>query len=303
MARRRSVFAVLALVQLFFATLAIAGKIALRELSSPALVLVRVGGAALVFFAIHRLTTNEKIRDRRDYFLLALYSVLGVSLNQLLYLAGLERTTATTAQMFIVAGPAITLAVAMMRGVERGTPLKWTGIVLAAGGALTLVAAVPANNRLGNLFILTNVVIYSVYLVLARGIVRRYHPLTVITWMFVFGVIVLAPVGAAPLIRELPELSLEGWLAVAWIIALPTVAAYYLNVWALLHVESSIVSTFVYLQPVLTALMAISILGERPSARLIPSAVLIAAGVAVTIHEQRARERGPSPADQSMVEV
>jgi len=303
MARRRSVFAVLALVQLFFATLAIAGKIALRELSSPALVLVRVGGAALVFFAIHRLTTNEKIRDRRDYFLLALYSILGVSLNQLLYLAGLERTTATTAQMFIVAGPAITLAVAMMRGVERGTPLKWTGIVLAAGGALTLVAAVPANNRLGNLFILTNVVIYSVYLVLARGIVRRYHPLTVITWMFAFGAIVLVPVGAAPLIRELPELSLEGWLAVAWIIALPTVAAYYLNVWALLHVESSVVSTFVYLQPVLTALMAISILGERPSARLIPSAVLIAAGVAVTIHEQRARERGPSPADQSMVEV
>jgi hypothetical protein len=49
--------------------------------------------------------------------------------------------------------------------------------------------------------------------------------------------------------------------------------------------------------------MAIPILGERPSARLIPSAALIAVGVAVTIHEQRARERGPSPADQSMVEV
>ena len=303
MARRRSVFAVLALVQLFFATLAIAGKIALRELSSPALVLARVGGAALVFFAIHRLTTNEKIRERRDYLLLALYSVLGVSLNQLLYLAGLARTTATTAQMFIVAGPAITLAVAMMRGVERGTPLRWTGIALAASGALTLVAAVPANNRLGNLFILTNVVIYSVYLVLTRGIVRRYHPLTVITWIFAFGAILLIPIGAAPLVRELPELSRTGWLAVVWIIALPTVAAYYLNVWALLHVESSVVSAFVYLQPVLTALMAIPILGERPSARLIPSAVLIAVGVAVTIHEQRARERGPSPADQSMVEV
>jgi drug/metabolite transporter (DMT)-like permease len=272
-------------------------------MSSSALVLARVGGAALVFFAIHRLTTNEKIRDRRDYLLLALYSVLGVSLNQLLYLAGLERTTATTAQMFIVAGPAITLAVGMMRGVERGTPLKWSGILLAASGALTLVAAVPASNRLGNVFILTNVVIYSIYLVLTRGIVQRYHPLTVITWIFAFGAILLVPIGAAPLIRELPELSRNGWLAVVWIIALPTVAAYYLNVWALLHVESSIVSTFVCLQPVLTALMAISILGERPSARLIPSAVLIAAGVAVTLHEQRARESGPSPADQSMVEV
>jgi drug/metabolite transporter (DMT)-like permease len=303
MVRRRSVFAVLAIVQLFFATLAIAGKIALRELSSPALVLARVGGAALVFFAIHRLTTGEKIRETRDYLALALYSVLGVSLNQLLYLAGLERTTATTAQMFIVAGPAITLAVGMMRGAERGTLLKWTGIVLAGSGALTLVAAVPANNRLGNLFILTNVVIYSVYLVLTRGIVRRYHPLTVITWIFAFGAMLLLPIGVAPLIRELPGLSLQGWVAVVWIIALPTVAAYYLNVWALLHVESSIVSAFVYLQPVLTAVMAVSILGERPSARLIPSAALIAAGVAVTIHEQRARERGPSPADQSMVEV
>jgi drug/metabolite transporter (DMT)-like permease len=303
MASRRSVFAVLALVQLFFATLAIAGKIALREMSSPALVLARVGGAAVVFLVIHRMISRESIRTRRDYLLLALYSVLGVSLNQLLYLAGLERTTATTAQMFIVAGPAVTLAVGMMRGVERGTPLKWVGIVLAASGALTLVAAVPASNRLGNLMILTNVVIYSTYLVLTRGIVQRYQPLTVITWIFIFGALALIPVGIAPLVREAPALSWQGWLAIVWIIALPTVAAYYLNVWALLHVESSIVSTFVYLQPVLTAVMAVSILGERPSARIIPSALLIAAGVAVAIHEQRVRERGPSPADQSMVEV
>jgi drug/metabolite transporter (DMT)-like permease len=300
---RRSVLTVLAIVQLFFATLAIAGKIALREMSSSALVLARVGGAALVFLLLHRLTTNERIRERRDYLLLALYSVLGVSLNQLLYLAGLERTTATSAQMLIVAGPAITLAVGMMRGSERGTPLKWLGIVLAASGALALVVAVPATNRIGNLLIFANVVDYSVYLVLARGIVQRYHPLTVITWIFAFGAGALIPVGIAPLVRELPALSLSGWLAVAWIIALPTVAAYYLNVWALLHVESSIVSTFVYLQPVLTAVMAISILGERPSPRIIPAALLIAAGVAAAIHEQRVRERGPSPADQSMVEV
>jgi drug/metabolite transporter (DMT)-like permease len=303
MISRRSVLAVLALVQLFFASLAIAGKIALREMSSPALVLARVGGAAVVFYALHRLTTNERIRERRDYLLLALYSVLGVSLNQLLYLAGLERTTATTAQMFIVAGPAITLLVAMMRGSERGTPLKWLGIILAASGALTLVAAVPAGNRLGNALILANVVIYSVYLALTRGIVQRYNPLTVITWIFVFGALALIPVGAIQLWEQAPSLSRSAWLAVAWIIALPTVAAYYLNVWALQHVESSMVSTFVYLQPVLTAIMAISILGERPSPRIIPSALLIAAGVAVALREQRVREKGPSPADQSMVEV
>lgn len=300
---RRLVLVTLAIVQLFFATLPIAGKIILREMSSSALVLTRVGGAALVFIVLHQLTSRERIRDRGDYLRIALLSVLGVSLNQLLYLAGLERTTATSAQMLIVAGPAITLAVGMMRGTERGTPLKWVGIVLAASGALALVAAVPATNRIGNLLIFANVVVYSVYLVLARGVVQRYNPLTVITWIFAFGALALIPVGAMPLSRELPALSLNGWLAVAWIIILPTVAAYYLNVWALIHVESSTVSTFVYLQPVLTAVMAISILGERPSPRIIPAALLIAAGVAAAIHEQRVREKGPSPADQSMVEV
>lgn len=303
MTSRRKVFAVLVLVQLFFATLAIAGKIALREMSSAGLVLARVGGAALVFFVLHRAMVREKIRERRDYFLLALFSVLGVSLNQLLYLEGLDRTTATTAQMFIVIGPAITLALGMMRGSEQGSPLKWLGISLAAAGALTLIATVPAGNRIGNVMILVNVVIYSMYLVLTRGIVKRYHPLTVITWIFAFGTLALIPIGAAPLVRDLPGLSSAGWLAVLWIIALPTVAAYYLNVWALQHVESSMVSTFVYLQPVLTAILAVAILDERPSIRLIPSALLIAAGVGVAIRAQRVREKGPSPADQSMVEV
>lgn len=300
---RRTVLAVLVIVQVFFATLAIAGKLALRELSSSALVLARVGGAAIVFLIVHRLTMKEPIRGRRDYMLLALFSVLGVSLNQLLYLAGLARTTATTAQMFIVIGPAITLALGMLRRTERGTPLKWLGIALAGGGALTLIATVPAGNRIGNVLILANVVVYSTYLVLTRGIVRRYHPLTVITWIFAFGAIALIPVGIVPLARELPGLSVQGWLAVLWLVSLPTVAAYYLNVWALLHVESSTVSTFAYLQPVLTAIMAAALLGERPSIRLIPSAILIAAGVGVAIHEQRVRENGPSPADQSMVEV
>jgi drug/metabolite transporter (DMT)-like permease len=205
--------------------------------------------------------------------------------------------------MFIVIGPAITLALGMIRGTERGTPLKWLGIALAGAGALTLIATVPAGNRIGNILINANDVVYSTYLVLTRGIVRRYHPLTVITWIFTFGAIALIPVGLMPLARELPGLSLNGWLAVLWLVSLPTVAAYYLNVWALLHVESSTVSTFAYLQPVLTAIMAASLLGERPSIRLIPSAILIAAGVGVAIHEQRVREKGPSPADQSMVEV
>jgi len=63
------------------------------------------------------------------------------------------------------------------------------------------------------------------------------------------------------------------------------------------------VSTFVYLQPAMTAALAVPLLDERVSARMIPAVLLIFAGVAVSIHAGRTRKSPvPSPADQEVVE-
>ena len=299
----RRVFVALALVQVMFAALPVAAKLAMREVSSPTLTLIRVAAAALVFVVIHKLTVNEQIRNFRDYGRLAYYSVLGVSANQLLYLTGLNMTTATAAQMLITGGPAVTLLVAIVLGKERGTRAKWIGIALAGLGALSLVGlASIEGGALGNLIIVINMVGYSLYLVSARDIVHRYHPLTVITWIFVFGAIGLLPFGAAPAWQELPSTTLTTRLALLFIIVFPTVLAYYLNMWALTKVESSVVSMFVYMQPVMTAAMAIPVLGERPSARMVPAALLIFAGVAVAIRAARRPDHRPDPADQAIVE-
>ena len=301
--QNRSVLVGLIVVQVFFATLPVAAKIALRELSSPSIALVRVAVAAVVFLLIQRFTVHERIHARRDYLRLAYYSVLGVSMNQLLYITGVGMTTATAAQMLITGGPAVTLAVAMLLGKEQASRTKWLAIALAGVGALGLVGVGLSESRaLGNLIILVNMVAYSLYLVSARDILRTYHPLTVITWIFIFGVIGLLPFGLLSTVRELPLTSLDARLALVWIIVFPTVCAYYLNMWALTKVESSVVSTFVYLQPVITALLAIPILGERPSARMLPAAVLIFAGVAVAIRAGRRADHQPHPEDQAIVE-
>jgi drug/metabolite transporter (DMT)-like permease len=301
--KNRSVIVALVIVQVLFSTLPIAAKIALRELSSPSIVLVRVTVAALIFFLIQRLTIHERIRSRQDFIRLAGYSVLGVSLNQLLYVTGLQMTTATAAQMLIAGGPAITLLVAILTSREKATPAKWVAIGLASSGALWLVGSGAAGSRvLGNVLILVNMVAYSIYLVSARDILQRYHPLTVITWIFIFGALGLLPFGVVPVVHELQSTSLDARLALLWIIVFPTVVAYYLNMWALTVVESSLVSTFVYLQPVLTAILAMPILGERPSTRMIPAGVLIFAGVAVAIHAGRRADRSPHPEDQAVVE-
>jgi drug/metabolite transporter (DMT)-like permease len=294
---RSSVYAALVLVQVFFATLPIAVKVALRELSSPSLALIRVSGAALLFVIIHQATVREKVRGRRDIALLAVYSLFGVILNQLLYITALTMTTATAAQTLVTAGPAMTLLIAIVMRRETATPMKWAGIALAAAGALLLVGVGVSEGRaLGNVLALANVAAYSIYLVISRDLLRRYNALTVITWVFGFGVIGMLPWGLGPALREVGGAGRDTWLAMAWIILFPSVAAYYLNVWALARAEASLVSTFVYLQPMLTAALASMILKEHASAQMIPAAVLIFAGVAVAIRAGQLAKRRESAA-------
>jgi drug/metabolite transporter (DMT)-like permease len=303
--KSRPVYVSLVIVQLLFATLPIAIKVALRELSSPALALLRVTFAAILFLVLQHVLVGERVRSGRDYLELAVYSVFGVIANQLLYITALTLTTATAAQTFVAAGPALTLLIAILLGKESATPLKWVGIGLASAGALYLVGVgVHTGSALGNFLALLNVTCFSVYLVISRGLVQRYHPLTVITWVFVFGVPGMLPWGALRVWNEAGHTSPLTWAAMAWIVVGPTVGAYYLNVYALTRVESSVVSVFVYLQPVLTAVLAVWLLDERPSARLLPAGLLIVAGVSVTVWAgRRARARRAVQDAQELVEA
>lgn len=305
--RPSPVHVVLVGVQLLFATLPVAVKIVLRDLSTPSIVFLRVTGAAVLFLVLHRLLVREPVRSPGDYARLALYALFGVVLNQLLYITALTLTTATAAQTLQTTGPATTLLIAILLGRERSSAGKWVGIGLAASGALFLVGVdLAAGSGAGNLLAFLNVVSFSIYLVISRDLTRRYDPLTVITWIFVFGALGIAPWGAPALLAETGAVSGATWAALAWMIAFPTVASYYLNVWALQRVEASTVATYIYLQPIATGVLATLILHERPSPRLIPAAALIFAGVAVAVWaERRARPRGvkPSPAEQEHTEM
>ena len=292
------------MVQVLFATLPVVVKVVLRDLSSPALALLRVTGAAALFFILQSTLVRERVHSWRDYGLLALYSLFGVIANQLLYITALTMTTATAAQTLVAAGPAMTLLVAILLGKETATRAKWIGIALAGSGALMLVGAgVGEGSVAGNLLALCNVASYSVYLVISRGLLKRYHALTVITWVFAFGVVGMLPWGLLPVVREVGSMGADTWVALAYIVVGPTVAAYYLNLWASRRVEASLVSTFVYLQPVMTALLAVPLLHERISWTMIPAMALIFAGVSVAIRAGRTRRSPvPSPEDQEVVE-
>lgn len=294
---------VLVVGQALFATLAIAGKLALRELPAPLLVLFRVWGAAGAFLLLRRRAGLPGIRAGRDLTRVALYSLLGVVGNQLLFAQGLAHTTAINASLLITTVPVFTLAIALALRQERASHLKVVGLALALGGALALVGPgaldLSARHALGNALIALNALCHAAYLVLSKDLLRRYPPLTVVTGVFAWGAVGVLPFGLPALQRtDLAAVHAATWLAVLYIIAVPTVAVYWLNLWALERAESSRVAIYVFVQPLATVLIAPALLGERLELETALAGLAILAGILlVTL------EREPRPARDALEEA
>jgi drug/metabolite transporter (DMT)-like permease len=279
----RAIWALLA-VQLLFASNAVVGRLNVLYLGPQFLVLVRILGATAVFAALGRRFGAMVPRSRRDLALFALCGLLGVSLNQGLYLSGLWFSSATDASIVGTIIPVFTAGLAIAFGLERLRWAKVAGIVLALAGALYLARADTfALDRasVGDLLFVANCLSYSGYLVLSRQLVRRYNAATQIVWSFLFGAITILPFGLPGLRVLTSGPHLPGWLffTVAYTILFPTVLAYYFSAFALQEIESSTAATYVYLQPLIAMAMAFPILGERPSARTGVAAILIFVGV------------------------
>jgi drug/metabolite transporter (DMT)-like permease len=281
-------------VQILFGTWPIFGKIVLRSLSSASLVSCRLTGAALAFALLQRRVTPLLKMPAKDIGSLMLCSMIGIVGNQLLYVKGLSLTTVINTTLLSTTIPVFTLFVSILFGYDRMSFRRLLGITLAAVGVIYLVNPARADlspyTTAGNLLIISNSLLYAVYIVLSKDLFERYGALNVITWLFLVGSIITVPVGIYSIQQEnLSAIGADVWLILALIIVFPTVGAYYLNAWALTKVAPSTVAVYIYLQPLIAFGFAPLLLGEQWNWRTGVAAIFIFAGVAVVTRRGRSR--------------
>jgi len=263
-------------------------------MSSTSLVALRVVGASVAFMLLQvKLGQLRKI-PRRDLAWLVLCSMLGVALNQLLFVKGVALTTVINATLLGTTIPVFTLVVSIAFGYDGISLRRTLGIALAASGVVYLVDPLrvdfSAQTNTGNLLIVASSLFYGAYIAVSRDLFKRYGALNVISWMFCIGCLVTVPVGAYALSGDnLQAAPVTVWLAVIYIILVPTVVAFYLNAWALTRVTPSTVATYIYLQPLIAFGLAPLILGETFNSRILIASLLIFAGVGVVTKRGRSR--------------
>jgi drug/metabolite transporter (DMT)-like permease len=281
-------------VQILFGTWPIFGKIVLRSMSPSSVTACRLTGAAVAFALLQRKITPLLRMPVKDILLLTLCSMTGVVGNQFLYVKGLSLTTVINSTLLSTTIPVFALFVSILFRYDQLSMRRLIGIALAAGGVVYLVnplrADMSAQTTAGNLLIVSNSLLYALYIVISKTLFERYGALNVITWIFLVGSLVTVPVGIYSLQKEnLGAIGAGVWLTIAFIIIFPTVAAYYLNAWALTKVPPSTVAIYIYLQPLIAFGFAPLFLGEQWNSRTIIAALLIFAGVAVVTKRGRSR--------------
>jgi drug/metabolite transporter (DMT)-like permease len=288
--------AALFVVQLAFASQAVEAKIAMapRDLGgegiSPwAVAMARMSGAAIFFQVLTRAAGVLTKTTWRDQLQVAWLSILGIALNQTLFLLGLRMTSPMSAALISVTIPVLAAAMAVIVGQERASARLAIGIAIALSGVVWLTG-VHAVDR-GALIVLANCLSYAAYIVFSRATIRRLGALTVIAWLFTWAAFLFAPLGAAPLALGMATWTARGWGFVAYIVLVPTIVAYLANAWALGRSSATLVTVYIYLQPLMTAVLAWLQLRQRPTLDMMLSGVLIVLGVSLV-----ATRRGAAPA-------
>ncbi len=247
-------------------------------------ILLRVLVTTLLFFALAPFFKREKA-ERKDIFLLICCGLSGVAINQILFFKGLALTTPINASIIMTATPILVLIAAAVFIKEKVTSKKIIGILLGACGAVFLLAlgktiSFNSDTFRGDIYVFLNALSYGIFLVIVKPLMSKYHPLNIMKWVFLAGFFFVIPFGyeefGAIQWQQIPS---SIWLAILYVVIGTTCIAYLLNTIALQTMDPSIVSIYIYLQPLVATMFALFYNQDHLSFLKIVSALLIFAGV------------------------
>ena len=256
-------------------------------------ILVRVTGAVILFWLCYALFYYEKVK-KGDLLKLAICGLFGIAINQMLFFEGLNLTTPINAAVIMVTNPILVLLFGIFLATERFNTKKGIGVALGAIGAIVLItngSQVSMNNEhfWGNIMVFINASSYAVYLVLVKPLMQKYKPITVISWVFLFGILFVIPFGWSDFQAiQWATMPYDILWRIAFVVIGTTFLAYLFNIYGLKTLNPSTVSTYIYLQPVLASIVAIIASSDSLDITKIGSSILIFLGVYLVSHKTKA---------------
>ena len=248
-------------------------------------ILIRVIGATTIFWVLGLFIKSQKI-EKSDYKKLLLAAIFGISLNMLSFFKGLSLTTPISASVIMVTSPIMVLIFSSILIRKAIGKLRVLGIIIGLIGTVLLITYGNSSNNSGtnsnwgNFLIFVNATSYGLYLVISKSLIHKYHPITLVKWLYLIGLIFVLPFGY----RDFTEISWQEmpiniYWNIGFVIVFTSCVTYLFNLYGLSKLKPTTVSVFIYLQPVIATIYALIIGRDSLNLIKVGATILIFCGV------------------------
>lgn len=250
-------------------------------------------GATILFWIASIWVPRERI-ERKDWGKMILAALTGILFNQGLFAIGMSMTSPVNQSLITTLGPIVTMLLAAIVLREPITRLKGIGVLVGAAGVLLLVSsngATSAGSTLGDMICATATISYSIYLTSFKSIIQKYHPVTLMKWLFVITLVCSAPMGVRDMIRtEWTTFDATFYSQLAFVVLGATFVAYLLLPIAQRGLRPTVISIYNYGTPVVASLVAVMMGQDRITPLKLFSAALILLGVFMVTRSKSRRQ-------------
>lgn len=243
-------------------------KWALQDIEPFTLAFLRFFIAAIIILPF---AYKHLFIEKGDYLKIILIGFLGVTINITFFFLGLEFAPSINASIIGSAGPIFLIFASIFILKERPKNKVVMGSLLGLLGVTLIIlkplfSEEPNLNLLGNFFYFLAMFGGLGHTIFGRELLKKYSALGVTFWSFFIGSLTFLPMFVNENINNsfLANLTLNSIVGISFGSILCSALAYFLFFWALKYMPAAETGVFVYLDPIVTVLVALPLLGERP---------------------------------------
>jgi drug/metabolite transporter (DMT)-like permease len=277
-------YLLLIFIQMLFGLNFLATKVILGELAP-------LDWAVIRFFATGIVMMSIALIMRRPFpevsfsllWKLALNTLLLVLLGQGVFIFGLSHTSIVNASLLTTMIPIFAFLFIGLFGMEKISRRQSAGLFLAFCGVLWLKLSSLDTQGLhgmqGDMFVLIACLGQALYLAFGKKLLKDIDIFWLTGLVFFIGAICLTPFISWP---DLLKVETFSSITISWIIYSilgATLVAYLLNNWLMTKIRGSLISVFIYLQPIFAAIFSIFFYGEMLSPQILIAGIFIFFGV------------------------
>ncbi len=296
----------------FWGTAFVFSKISEDSVPPVVAAFIRFGLAAIigsVILIIQKLRNREyRATPEKGWVSTMGLGLVGVTGYNLLFFWGLSFSQASDGSMIIpTLSPAITILFAVLFFKERLRKREIQGLLLTVFGAiifffaiLTLWTPSIPNRLLGDGLFFGAAVLWAASTLISKRTTRKVDPFVAAVYAMIFGSLVLGLIALPELLRtQWAVLSWQFWTNEGYLAVMPSVLANWFYYWGVNRIGPARASVFMYFVPVMSLLLATTILKETLSVAQILGTIFMISGVWMINRPRQQTRRAPKNLTQA----